>query len=318
MIDSTPMTQAAPDATLFDQLAAIKGVEIAPDEPLARHVTMGVGGPARWFVTLDSVEAAQAAIGLLRSSGVRWMVLGGGSNTFFVDAGFDGVILFLGRGLRAMTLGPGERHVTAGAGATLSSVMNFAKRAGLAGLEFAAGIPGTLGGALAGNAGTPKGDICSLVDAVEVIDAQGHFVVRQRGEFEFAYRSSALRHDLILRATLALCPDSPEAIQERITQALTKRGEQPIGVRTSGCTFKNPPGDAAGRMIDAVGLKGERVGGAWISERHANFILNDGSASSADICELVSIVRQRVLDHFGVNLELEIKIVGLDSDNKTH
>jgi UDP-N-acetylmuramate dehydrogenase len=206
--------------------------------------------------------------------------------------------------------------MTAGAGATLSAVMNFAKRAGLSGLEFSAGIPGTFGGALAGNAGTAGGDVCGLVESVEVIDVQGRHLWRPRGSFQYGYRHSALRNDLILGATLSLHPDEPAAIKARIDAALSKRGEQPLGVRCSGCMFKNPTGDYAGRLIDTTGLKGLRNGGARVSDLHANFIINDGTATAGDICTLIERIRREVLNRHGIHLDLEIRIVGLDSGEK--
>lgn len=306
------MTDLSPQR-IQDLLAGVAGLELRENEPLAKHTTMGVGGPARWFATAESPEGLESALAALRGVSVPWMLLGGGSNTVFTDAGFAGVILTLGRAFRKLERGPGESQVTAGAANPLSAVMNFGKRNGLAGLEWAAGVPGQLGGALAGNAGTPKGDVCSMVEAVEVIDAAGVRRTRARGEFEFGYRHSALRHDIILQATLALQPDAPEAIQERINAALAKRSEQPLGERCSGCMFKNPPGDFAGRLIEQSGLKGTRLGGARISEIHANFMLNDGTASASDILGLVELTRERVRERHGVTLELEVRIVKLDS-----
>jgi UDP-N-acetylmuramate dehydrogenase len=312
------MSLSSTSSTVIEKIAAIPGVELREHEPLARHVSMGVGGPARWFAVIDHLEALQAALALLREGGIEWMILGGGSNTLFTDRGHEGLILSLGRGFKTVTAGPAPHQVTAGAGAPLSAVMNFAKRAGLAGLEFSAGIPGTLGGALAGNAGTAAGDVCSLADSVTVLDGEGRLLTRERGAFQFGYRTSDLRRDVIVQATLALCPDSAEAIQARIAATLAKRGEQPIGVRCSGCTFKNPEGDYAGRMIDSVGLKGFCIGGASVSDKHANFILNDGTATAGDICNLIETIRQRIFERYKIHLELEIRIVGLDSAKKIH
>jgi UDP-N-acetylmuramate dehydrogenase len=191
--------------------------------------------------------------------------------------------------------------------------MNFAKRAGLVGLEWAAGVPGQFGGALAGNAGTPRGDTCSMTESVEVLDAAGARRTLRRGEYQFGYRNSALRDFIIMQATLQMAPDATEAIQERINAALAKRNEQPLGERCSGCMFKNPPGDFAGRLIEQAGLKGTRIGGARVSEIHANFMLNDGTARAGDITELVGLVRSRVQECHSVNLELEVRIVKLDS-----
>ncbi len=297
----------------IEGLEHIDGVTVSAGEPLAKHVSMGVGGPARWFITVETVEALEAVLARLRGGAVPWMMLGGGSNTIFTEAGFGGAIVTLGRGFRQIAAGPGEHEVTAGAGANLSALMNYAKRRGLTGMEWAAGVPGTVGGALAGNAGTGLGEMCDRVAAVEVIDAAGARRMRRRGEFSYGYRRSDLARDVILRATVALAPDDVEAIQARIDQGLKKRFEQPVGKRCSGCMFKNPAGDYAGRLIDRAGLKGLRVGGAQVSEEHANFIINEGEATSEDIRALVEEVRRRVREATGVELELEIRMVGLDS-----
>lgn len=309
------MTNETEIQLFSNKLAAIPGLEVRENEPLAKHVTMGVGGPARLFLVPAHPEALADTLAALRQSGLPWMLLGGGSNTIFTAGGFAGAVVTLGRGFRTLAPGPAPHQITAGAANPLSAVMNFAKRTGLAGLEWAAGVPGQLGGALAGNAGTPKGDTCSLAAAVDVIDTAGVLRTRRRGEFQFHYRWSELRTsgDILLQATLDLQPDDPAAIQERIQSALAKRNEQPLGERCSGCMFKNPPGDFAGRLIEAAGLKGTRLGGMRVSDIHANFMLNDGTATPADVTALVDLVRGRVRERHGVDLSLEVRIVTLDS-----
>jgi len=295
--------------TVESQLAAIHGVSIKPNELMSAHTSMGVGGAARWFVTVEDRSALIKVLEILRAADARWMMLGGGSNTLFDDAGYDGIVVHLGKGFRAIEAGPEPDQVTAGAGATLSAIMNFAKRRALAGMEFAAGIPGVLGGALAGNAGAAGGDICSLADAVEVVDAKGNVVTRKRGEFCFAYRYSQLRDDVVLGATLRLRPDAPEAIDARIQQSLSKRFEQPVGERSAGCMFKNPPGGVAGRLIDETGLKGLSLGKVSVSDKHANFMINEGGASSKEIVQLMRDVQAKVKEKTGVELEVEVRII---------
>jgi UDP-N-acetylmuramate dehydrogenase len=270
---------------------------------------MGVGGAAAVFAVAETAEALERLMAVVVGEGLAWHVLGGGANTIFRDAGFPGVVIKPGRGLRRMERGPAEHQVTAGAAAPLSAVMNFAKRSGLAGLEWAAGIPGTFGGAIAGNAGTAEGYACDFVDAAVVLDRQGRRTVRRRGEFAYGYRWSALREEIILEATLGLIPDDPAAITERIKACLATRKGQPYRSSCSGCIFKNPEGDSAGRLIDAAGLKGLRVGGASISAGHANFIVNDEGATAADIETLIERVRRAVHDRFGKDLDLEVRIV---------
>lgn len=312
-VKDTPAASAPPalePASEFERaLLALPGVKVLRNEPLADHVSMGVGGPARWFAEAADREALRGLLALLRGGTTPWSMLGGGSNTLFGDAGFEGVIVHLGRGFRTIEPGPDAETVRAGAGANVSAVMNFAKRRGLAGAEFFAGIPGTLGGALAGNAGAGGEDACSIADEVEVIDSEGRETVRKRGEFQFAYRFSQLRDDVILGATLRLRADSMEAIEARIQKHLSKRWEQPVGERSSGCMFKNPPGDFAGRLIDQAGLKGLRIGGMRVSEEHANFMINDGSGTAAEIEQLIGEVRRRVMEKAGVELDGEVRFL---------
>ncbi len=294
----------------IESIAQVPGAIVHLDEPMSKHVSMGVGGPARGFVVADDADCLEAVHRILVQSGLRWVVLGGGSNTIVSDEGYDGVVLSLGRGFRRIEEGPaGPSQITAGAAAQLSAIMNFARRRGLAGMEWAAGVPGVLGGALAGNAGTGPGDMCSMVESVDVIDPNGNRIRRPRGGFAYAYRRSDLSRDLILGATLAVRPDNPAAIKTRQDAGMAKRLEQPIGKRCSGCMFKNPPGEAAGRLIDRAGLKGLRMGGAEVSGEHANFVINDGSATARDILELIDTVRRRVCEKSGVNLDLEIRVI---------
>lgn len=295
--------------TLGIALAAIPGLAIREREPLSAHTSMGAGGPARYFVEVDRRDALDPLLELLRSAGVPWMALGGGSNTLFSDEGFEGVIVRPGRDFRGIREGDEPHTIVAGAGANLSAVMNFAKRRGLGGVEFGVGIPGTLGGALAGNAGAGGQDICSITESVGVLTPEGERVVRGRGEFKYAYRKSDLKRDFILEATLRLCPDAPEAIQARIDGHLGKRKEQPVGHRSAGCMFKNPPGSAAGRLIDQTGLKGLRINQIWVSDKHANFMINDGGGSVADILALMNRVRDEVRAATGVELETEVRVV---------
>jgi len=268
---------------------------------------MGVGGPARWFVEVARRDALAATLAALRDSGAPWVMLGGGSNSLFEDKGFAGVVVRLTGEFRTIRMTEDRNVLEAGAAAPLSAIMNFARRQGLAGLEFGVGIPGTLGGALAGNAGAGGHDICSLVEAVEVLDSTGRGVVRRPGEFRFGYRQSELARDVIVSARLRLRPDSPETIQARIEEHLARRREQPLGERSSGCMFKNPPGEFAGRLIDRAGLKGTRVGGASVSSIHANFMINDGAATARDVAELMDFVRRRVRETSGVDLEPEVR-----------
>lgn len=304
------MNQPVLRTSLEEAIASLEGIRVSQNERLSLHTSMGVGGPARWFIVVDDRASLVPLINLLNSRSIRWMMLGGGSNTLFSDEGFNGAVLHPGQGFRSIEMVPGNPQcVRAGAAANVGAIMQFAKRRGLEGLEFCAGIPGTLGGALAGNAGAGGHDICSATESVEVLNGDGTSRERKRGEFQFRYRWCELRDEVILGATLALTPDSREAIEERIQSHLAKRLEQPVGDRSSGCMFKNPPGEYAGRLIDRAGLKGLTVGGISVSHAHANFMINDGSGTAAQIRELMELVRQRVLQSTGVSLEAEVRFI---------
>lgn len=297
-----------PLASLPDEIAA-PGLVWKADASLADHTSMGVGGPADWLAVAEDEAALMALVAGLRERDVRWMVLGGGSNTIFSDAGFRGVVVKLGRGLRGVEAVEGEPSLIAGAGASLSAVMNFAKRQAWTGLEWAAGVPGQLGGALAGNAGAGGGEICPLTERVWILDESIRLVTLERSEFTYSYRRSSLMGSLILRAQLTLTPGDPAAIEAAHEAALAKRWEQPVGKRCSGCMFKNPEGDYAGRLIDAAGLKGLGVGQMHVSAEHANFMINEGGASADELLALLERVRSDVRERFGIELESEIRVI---------
>lgn len=305
MHPSSPTLEGA----LERRLAGIGGLDVRRGEPLANHTSMGVGGTADWFVEVGRRSALWPCLEAFREAGVAVLMLGGGSNTLFTEAGFRGAVLHLGGEFKSIEIGTEPHTVHAGAAATLSGIMKFAQRQGLGGLEFAVGIPGTLGGALAGNAGAGGEDVCTLTESVETLDPAGTLRTLRRGEFTYSYRDSTLRGMVLLGATLKLLPDSPDNIKARIERHLSKRWEQPVGERSSGCMFKNPAGDYAGRLIDLAGLKGVRVGGVRVSEKHANFMVNDGTARTGDIEALMALVRGRVQEQTGIDLEPEVRMI---------
>lgn len=298
---------AAADA--LSPLDSFRAVRIRRNHPLAPHTTIAVGGPADWFIEIGDDSALTAVMDHLRAQSVPWFILGGGSNTFFDSAGFRGAVIRLGGEFRAVHMDESGRGVIAGAGAPLSGVMNFARRNGLSGLEFCCGIPGSVGGALAGNSGAGGEDVCSLAASVSVLEADGRIHRLRRGEYGFGYRRSELASRVILSAQFELHTDEKRAIQERIDAHMNRRRGQPYGERTSGCMFRNPSGDSAGRLIDAAGLKGLAVGGVSVSEAHANFMINDGTAGSDQIRELMELVRSKVAAASGVTLENEVRII---------
>lgn len=278
------------------------------NEPLSHYTTWHIGGPAHYFVethTIDELSRLRAFASIER---VPFYVIGSGSNTLFSDKGFPGIVVKLG-GDFSGTVYEGESAV-AGAGVWLPTLVKQCAEKGLSGIECLAGIPGSVGGALVSNAGTSQGCIGDRIACVDVLAETGTVVRRQRREIEFGYRHSGLAGSLILRASINLKNAAKNDILKTISELLTRRSQtQPAGTWNAGSVFKNPPGDSAGRLIDACGLKGLAFGGAKISEKHANFIVNTGSATASDVRSLITIIHERVQDRFGISLELEIKIV---------
>jgi UDP-N-acetylmuramate dehydrogenase len=299
------------DTRLAEGLRELLGERVAFDEPMAKYTSLRVGGPADALARPGSREELVALVALCRERGAAILPLGAGFNTLALDAGVRAVVVRLS-GLRAIERLEGAR-LRAEAGATHASVCRRAADEGLAGLEFAVGIPGTVGGWLAMNAGIPEREMKDVVERVELLepDAPGPREVEAR-ELGFRYRALELPAGaLILSATFALEPDEPERIRARMKAYLdARRDRQPVDQPSCGSVFENPPGDHAGRLIEAAGLKGEREGNARISTLHANFIVNLGGASAADVLRLIERTRDEVRRRTGVELRTEVKIRG--------
>lgn len=302
-------TSPASIVDLKTRLAPLEGVRVLPGELLSRHTSMGVGGPADWFIEVGRKASLFPVLSALDESRISTLMLGGGSNTLFTEGGFRGAVIHLEGEFRTIELGPDPETLRAGAAANMSAVMKFAQRQGLGGIEFGVGIPGSLGGALAGNAGAGGEDVCSLVNTVQVLGRNGAIEEIPRGGFTYSYRNSELRGRVVLGATLQLRRESPEAIKAAIDRHLSKRWEQPVGERSSGCMFKNPDGGFAGKLIEDAGLKGLRIGGVRVSEKHANFMVNDGTARAEEIESLMNTVRDRVRQETGIELEAEVRLI---------
>ncbi|HEY5788987.1 MAG TPA: UDP-N-acetylmuramate dehydrogenase [Gammaproteobacteria bacterium] len=289
--------------------------ELRRDEPMARHGGWRVGGPARVFYRpADLDDLAGFVAGLDPAEELLWVGLG--SNLLVRDGGIAGTVICLQGTLdRIETVA--ACTVRAEAGATDALVARHCARAGLAGVEFLAGIPGTVGGALAMNAGAHGADTWSRVVEVETLDRQGRLHRRGPGEFEVAYRHVAgPPGEWFVAATLRLEEDTPEAVQGRIRALLERRGAtQPTRQPSCGSVFKNPPGDHAGRLVEAAGLKGCRIGGASVSTLHANFIVTEAGASAADVEALIAHVQAEVARAHGVQLQTEVRIVGQRGDD---
>ena len=279
--------------------------EWLPEERLSRHTSLGVGGPADIIRVYDVRRLADLAA-YLHAHDVPWRVLGGGSNLLVADQGLPDVLLQLARG-EAMAFVANRAEVPAAA--NLGTVVLECAKRNLGGMEGLVGVPGTLGGALRMNAGAYGTEIGDVVRTVSVFHgATGLMETVKTENVRFEYRNTSFSpHDVMLAATLEL-RDCPYAVTlERIQQCNRKRlASQPIQERSAGCIFKNPPGRSAGKMMDELGLKGTRVGGAVISERHANFIVNRDHATAADILKLMEIMRARVLKAYGLELQEEI------------
>ncbi|ROR29686.1 UDP-N-acetylmuramate dehydrogenase [Inmirania thermothiophila] len=289
-------------------MSGLRG-ELRHDEPMARHTTWRVGGPARRFYRpADLADLAAFLAALPEDEPVLWVGLG--SNLLVRDGGIDGTVVCLQGVLEAVTRT--DEGLRAEAGAPCARVARRAAREGLVGAEFLAGIPGTLGGALAMNAGAFGGETWALVRSVETIDRRGR--IRRRGPdaFRVGYRSvEGPPGEWFVAATLALGRGDAAAAQARIRELLARRqATQPTNQPSCGSVFRNPPGDHAARLIEAAGLKGRRRGGACVSERHANFIVNLGGATAADIEGLITEVAETVWRVHGVRLEPEVRIVG--------
>lgn len=306
----------------YETLRAHFGDRLQANAPLARYTAARVGGPAEMLVEVASVDELVDAVTFLWKLGQPFIILGGGSNVLVSDAGVSGLVL-LNKARKVIfdeTSDPPT--VWAESGANFGLVARQAARKGLSGLEWAAGIPGTVGGAVYGNAGAHGGDMTGTLALAEILHrTAGEAPVRETWtteRFEFAYRTSRLKREsqagspnsVVLSARLQLSESTPEAVQARADEFVAfRRRTQPPGA-SMGSMFKNPPGDHAGRLIEAAGLKGTRIGGAEISSLHANFFINHGEATGGDIYSLIRLARSTVKEKFGIELELEIGLVG--------
>ncbi len=297
-------------ADLADGLrgAGFRG-EILREEPLARHTTWRIGGPAEALAFPTDRDDLGLAIRFANERACPYRVLGNGSNLLVRDGGVRGLVLRPRGALAEVRVA--RSRIEAGSGAALPAVARLAAERGLSGLEFAAGIPGTVGGAVIMNAGSHEHEIAAVVESVEFLDPRGAARRIPAGECGFGYRRSALRGlpGVVLEAALVLRPDDPAAVRERIAGfSASRRASQPTELPSCGSVFRNPPGDSAGRLIDRAGLKGLRVGDIEVSPRHANFLVNVGLGSARDALALVEIVEREVRDRFGVALVREFEL----------
>ncbi len=277
----------------------------ADERPLAPLTTWRIGGPAQLYLEPRNADELAETVALLRRSGIPFRVLGGGSNLLVADKGVRGAVVSLSR-LSSVRRAEGVLEVEAGA--RLLEVVRLAATLGLSGFENLAGIPGRVGGAVFGNAGSRYGAIGDLVVALDLMEPDGGVQRVVPGPSFFRYRGSDVGERIVVRAILAGGEADPRLLRARVRELVgERRRSQPGWVGNAGCVFKNPKGDAAGRLIDSAGCKGVRCGDAFVSSRHANFFENGGKATASDVLRLVDLVRDRVRAFHGVDLELEVR-----------
>lgn len=317
---------------ILSRLRAIVGARVWRNAPLAPFTTIGVGGAASLLLSLEDAAGLAEALGVLGVEGVPHTVVGAGSNLLVGDAGYKGVVVKLGDGFhfvddpippvpveeesqpaegRVAESGPGAVSLVAGAGLHLPRLCSLLADWGLSGIEFCCGIPGTLGGGVAMNAGAHGGELSRVVEAVQVTRGDGVQWLAAEG-LEWGYRHCGLPAGAVVTAVRLRLMRAPEAeiraLHRRYLQ--TRRQGQPRGARTFGSTFRNPPGDSAGRLLDLAGMKGARHGGAEVSTVHANFIVNCGDARAADVLYLMALMREAVERRHGLLLEPEVRVLG--------
>ena len=292
------------------------GVKTSRDEPLARFTTMRVGGPADLFATAHNAHELRALVRFARTRGLPHFVLGRGSDLVIADAGIRGLVIQV----RAEGSRTDGDSYTAEAGVQMARAATETQRAGLTGLEFGLAIPGTVGGAVWANAGAHDAEVAAVLASARVLEVDGTERIIPAAELGFSYRDSRFKaagasadapRDVVVDATFRLAAADPEAIKSRLDDIRHwRQAHQPLGLPSAGSVFRNPPGDSAGRMIEAAGLKGTRIGGATISDKHANFIVNDQKGSATDVRRLAERVRAEILARDGIALEFEVEFVG--------
>ena len=289
---------------LFEGLEEI----VRTDRPLSEHTWFQIGGPAKYFIEPRSVEELTNVVERCRDSEIPMYVLGSGANLLVNDSGVNAAVIHLGSE-HFTEVKRIEGGIRANAGADMGKLVLRCVRDGLSGLEPLTGIPGTVGGAVRINAGGSFGDIGNVIETVHVMSAEGDVFTRHRDDLTFAYRSTNITAKFILAAEFRLNEDDPQRILKQVKQIwIYKKNTQPLARRNAGCIFKNPRGLSAGALIDQAGLKGRRIGGAYVSEKHANFVLVDPETRAFDVLKLIEDIRETVYKKFEVYLELEIEV----------
>ncbi len=293
----------------FNELLGEAQVKI--NEPMNRHTTFRIGGPADYFLTPSSPEELKKIIRICREDNLPYFILGNGSNLLVSDEGYRGVIIQLYRNYGEITVEGTE--IRANAGALLSQIASAARNVSLTGFEFAGGIPGTLGGAVVMNAGAYGGEMKDVLKEVKVMTGDGEILTLPAEKLEMGYRTSIIKTQgyLVLGAVIKLEQGDQETIRMRMKELTEQRiNKQPLEFPSAGSTFKRPEGYFAGKLIMDAGLRGYQTGGAQVSEKHCGFVINKDHATAADVCRLMKDVQDKVKEQFGVTLEPEVKFLG--------
>ena len=297
---------------MLEKLQKMLGeAKVLVNEPMASHTTFRIGGPADYFVMPETVEELANVLKLCKEENTPYFILGNGSNLLVGDKGFRGVVIQLYKNFDGLSI-EGTK-ITAKSGAMLIRVAKEAGKAGLTGLEFASGIPGTIGGAMVMNAGAYGGEMKDVVTSVTVLTKDGDIKTLSGDEMNFRYRGSVVEDEgyIVLEAVMELKEGNLEEIQERMDElSVQRRTKQPIEYPSAGSTFKRPEGYFAGKLIQDAELRGYQVGGAQVSEKHCGFVINVGGATAADVMQLMQDVSDKVMEQFGVTLEPEVKRIG--------
>ena len=284
---------------------------VREEEPMRLHTTFRVGGPARFFVVPETSQQLRQVVRCCQEEEVAYYIIGNGSNLLVSDQGYEGVVIQIFREMNRIEVQGAK--IKAQAGALLSAVAARALEAGLAGFEFAAGIPGTLGGACVMNAGAYGGEMKDVLKEVQVLTRQGEIITLQKEQLEMGYRTSRIAREqyIVLEAALELKRGKASAIREKMEDLKERRvTKQPLEYPSAGSTFKRPEGYFAGKLIQDAGLGGFRIGGAQVSEKHCGFVINRDQATATEISQLIREIQMRVKENSGVELEPEVKRLG--------
>jgi UDP-N-acetylmuramate dehydrogenase len=297
---------------LFAELQELNIGKVKRNELLSQHTTMKIGGPADIFIEPSSLENIQKVMTFIKERQIPWRAIGRGSNLLVSDKGIEGVVIKLGTGLNHLDIN--ESTITVGGGHSLVSLSTLISKKGLSGLEFASGIPGSVGGAVYMNAGAHGSDISKILTKAHILFEDGSIEWLSNNEMEFTYRTSVLqnkRPGIVLEAEFQLTKGDRTAIVAQMQKNKDYRKDtQPWNFPCAGSIFRNPLPNYAGKLIEEAGLKGFQIGGAKISEMHGNFIVNAGNATAKDVLDLIQYIKDEILNLYGVKMETEVEIIG--------